>query len=75
MQTQAYPVPTMQARKKGGRYKTTSMSTQSSHDKREYTNIHRLVNIVEDHMRHVSVRLLARSVENAGDRIISHLYV
>ena len=74
-QTHAYPVHTMQARKKDGRYKkATSKPTQSSDDKREYTNTP-IVNIVEDRMRHVSVRRLPRSVESAGDRIISHLYV
>ena len=41
----------------------------------QVSTIRRLVNIVEDRMRHVSVRRLERSVGSAEDPIISHLYV
>ena len=71
-QTQV-PVHTMQARKKGGRYKkATSMPTQSSDDKREY-NTPACKYCGRSHApRQCSA---SRSVESAGDRITSHLYV
>ena len=63
---------------KRGRKAVVTRRKQACQRSRATTNvstIRRLVNIVEDRMRHVSVRRLAMYVGSAEDPIISHLYV
>ena len=74
-QTQALSVHTMQARKKV----IITVRQYACQSSRAPTNvstpIHRLVNIVGNRMRHVSVQRMASCVESVADRIISRLYV